>query len=166
MEAEKRIELVGDNSNSIREGMNGKEANISSVDKEMARENIKEIIGCGYPRSDWDVEIVIAAAKTNIDSEQIPSKEIDGQQERGEGESKIGDNVATYVKLEELQIGEIWVASPSKAAGYFNLPIESEDFFGYLDNDGEINLEANENTGETKSDKKGGSKKNILPQDW
>ena len=35
----------------------------------------------------------------------------------------------TFSELGDDMVGEIWVSSPSKAAGYFNTPIESKDCF-------------------------------------
>lgn len=66
------------------------------------------IVGCGYPDRGEGVVVVIASTLDNVEE---PGKQ-------------------TIIKaLADLEVGEVWVDSPSKAQGYWELPQLSEHDF-------------------------------------
>jgi acyl-CoA synthetase (AMP-forming)/AMP-acid ligase II len=79
------------------------------ITNDKSNENVSTMVGCGYPSNQGiDVRIV---------KDEAPEKE------SGPNATAVDDDV----------VGEVWVNSPSKAAGYYGKPLESsEDFHACL----------------------------------
>jgi acyl-CoA synthetase (AMP-forming)/AMP-acid ligase II len=79
------------------------------------------MVGCGYP------------TKQGIDVRIVTYKDDESTDNNNNGGSSTGSTKAATA-LQEDVVGEIWIRSPSKAAGYYGKPQETlEDFYAQLD---------------------------------
>lgn len=83
---------------------------------------VTRLVGCGYP-SHHNVDVQIVNAVVNEQEPQQDAEHI-----------KDDDELTKYQAVKEDIVGEIWIHSPSKAAGYYQKDIETKrDFYATLD---------------------------------
>lgn len=80
----------------------------------------QRIVGCGYPGHGEDVQLLI------VNSNVVEPLELEGDAAVG---AKGAPAAEAWAALPEGQVGEIWVASPSKAQGYWNQSALSQHEF-------------------------------------
>ncbi len=88
---------------------------VSPSGAEGAEGHHQVLVGCGYPGKSQDVDVRIVDVET-----RVPLSVSSGSMSTVEG-NRYGDI--------NTQVGEIWVNSPSKAQGYWNLPQVTQDEF-------------------------------------
>jgi acyl-CoA synthetase (AMP-forming)/AMP-acid ligase II len=112
-----RLELVGD--------VTLLTASSSSAAAESTSSCALRIVGCGYPGHGEGVQLLIV--NSNTVEPLAPAEE--GEKVGAVGAVQDGEASAGWAALPEGQVGEIWVASASKAQGYWDQPALSQHEF-------------------------------------
>lgn len=97
-----KVEMVGE----VRQLLGGSAKAHGAVDES----EVQQIVGCGYPTHGQDVQVLIVSSATTSNAAANSSAE--------EKSTEVVDDHA--VSQPEGVVGEIWIASPSKARGYWN----------------------------------------------
>lgn len=116
---ENKLELVGEVT-TLTAG------NASAPDEDATHE--QRIVGCGYPDRGEGLQLLIV--NSNAVEQLAPQSEAEGEGTEGavtKGHSTPAGEA--WSVLPDGEVGEIWIASPSKAQGYWDQPTLSEHEF-------------------------------------
>lgn len=129
-----RVEMVGE-ARQLLGGGTTTVAVAADAHPEEDESEVQQIVGCGYPSHGQDVQLLIVSTSAY---DSAATAGVGAGATSGAEEKSTGETAAVEVGKEEEEVpqaqpegvvGEIWIASPSKAQGYWNQPELSQHEF-------------------------------------